>query len=145
MERRLEPIGPSQSTHGRASRGSGGNALGKIFLARFVQKAQICNQGFIVGFVAVFLRERKDYSRTLYYSLIIMKSLPLRGCRQIAKPCKYCLVRVIVFFSVCFLYFFCFSQVGNLVKFPIEDCWWKTNGGKHNKSSWNLVCFLYTI
>ena len=65
-----------------------------------------------MGFVAVFLRERKDYSRTLYYSLIIMKSLPLRGCRQIAKPCKYCLVRVIVFFDVCFFYFFVSHRLG---------------------------------
>ena len=44
-------------------------------------------------------------SCTLYSSLIIVKSLQLRGRRQIAEPCKYCLVRVIVFFGVCFLYF----------------------------------------
>ena len=45
--------------------------------------------------------------------------LQLRGRRQIAEPCKYCLVRVIVFFfGVCFLYLFSFSQVGILVKFP---------------------------
>ena len=54
-------------------------------------------------------------SCTLYSSLIIVKSLQLRGRRQIAEPRKYCLVRVIVFFGVCFLYFFCFSQVGNSV------------------------------
>ena len=55
-------------------------------------------------------------SCTLYSSLIIVKSLQLRGRRQIAEPRKYCLVRVIVFFfGVCFLYFFCFSQVGILV------------------------------
>ena len=34
-----------------------------------------------------------------------MKSLQLRGRRQIAEPRKYYLVRVIVFFGVCFLYF----------------------------------------
>ena len=47
-----------------------------------------------------------------------MKSLQLRGRRQIVEPRKYCLVRVIVLFDVCFLYLFCFSQVGILVKFP---------------------------
>ena len=67
-------------------------------------------------------------SCALYSSQIIVKSLQLRRRRQIAKPRKYCLVRVFVFFffffffSVCFLYFFififCFSQVGNSVKFP---------------------------
>ena len=37
-----------------------------------------------------------------------MKSLQLRGRRQIAEPHKYCLVRVMVFFGVCFLYLFFF-------------------------------------
>ena len=46
---------------------------------------------------------------SLYF---IVKSLQLRGRRQIAEPRKYCLVHVIVFFGVCFLYLFCFSQVG---------------------------------
>ena len=37
-----------------------------------------------------------------------LKSLQLRGCRQIAEPRKYCLVHVIVFslacvFSICFV------------------------------------------
>ena len=64
-----------------------------------------------LGFLRVFLC-------TIVFSLIIVKSLQLRGHRQIAEPRKYCLVRVIVFFSVCFLYLFCFSQVGILVKFP---------------------------
>ena len=59
-------------------------------------------------------------SCTMYFSLIIVKSLQLRGRRQIAEPRKYCLVRVIVFlWRVVFLYLFCFSQVGILVKFPI--------------------------
>ena len=30
-------------------------------------------------------------------------------------------MRVIVFFDVCFLYLFCFSQVGILVKIPYKD------------------------
>ena len=49
-----------------------------------------------------------------------MKSLQLRGHRQIAEPRKYYLVCVIVFFGVCFLYLFYFSQVGILVKFPTK-------------------------
>ena len=64
-----------------------------------------------LGFLRVF-------SCIIVFSLIIVKSLQLRGRRQIAEPHKYCLVRVIVLFGVCFLYLFCFSQVGNLVKFP---------------------------
>ena len=63
-----------------------------------------------LGFLKVFLC-------TIVFSLIIVKFLQLRGRRQIAEPRKYCLVRVIVFFGVCFLYLFCFSQVGILVKF----------------------------
>ena len=59
-----------------------------------------------MGVVAMFLREKKDYSPTLYSSLIIVKSLQFRGRRKIAEPRKYCLMRVIVFFGVCFLYFF---------------------------------------
>ena len=64
-----------------------------------------------LGFLKVFLC-------TIVFSLIIVKSLQLRGRRQIAEPRKYCLVRVIVFFGVCFLYLFCFSQVGILIKSP---------------------------
>ena len=54
----------------------------------------------------------------IVFFLIIVKSLQLYGHRQITELRKYCLVRVIVFFGVCFLYLFCFSQVGILVKFP---------------------------
>ena len=43
---------------------------------------------------------------TLYSFLNIVKSLQLHGCRQIAEPRKYCLVRVIIFFL---WRFFCFS------------------------------------
>ena len=64
-----------------------------------------------LGFLRVFLC-------TIVFSLIIVKSLQLRGRRQIAEPRKFCLVRVIVFFDVCFLYLFCFSQVGILGKIP---------------------------
>ena len=64
-----------------------------------------------LGFLRVFLC-------TIVSPYFIVKSLQLRGRRQIAEPHKYYLVRVIVFFSVCFLYFFCFSQVGILVKCP---------------------------
>ena len=63
----------------------------------------------------VFENERNIIvaSCTLYSSLIIVKSLQLCERRQIVKLRKYCLMRVILFFSVCFLYFFYFSQVGN--------------------------------
>ena len=64
-----------------------------------------------LGFLRVFLC-------TIVSPYFIVKSLQLRGRRQIAEPHKYCLVRVIVFFDVCFLYLFCFSQVGILVKIP---------------------------
>ena len=37
--------------------------------------------------------------------MIIVKSLQLHGRRQIAESCKYCLVRMIVIFGMCFLYF----------------------------------------
>ena len=61
------------------------------------------------GFInVVFEREKKLYCRTLYFSLIIVKSLQLRGRRQIAESHKYCHVHMIIifFFRVCFLYFF---------------------------------------
>ena len=64
-----------------------------------------------LGFLRVFLC-------TIVSPYFIVKFLQLRGHRQIAEPRKYCLVHVIVFFDVCFLYWFCFSQVGILVKFP---------------------------
>ena len=54
----------------------------------------------------------KHYSRTLYFSLMIVKFLQLRGRRQIVEPHKYCLVHAIVFFDVCFLYFFVFHKLG---------------------------------
>ena len=57
---------------------------------------------------------------TIVSPYFIVKSLQLRGRRQIAEPRKYCLARVIVFFDVCFLYLFCFSQVGILVKIPLQ-------------------------
>ena len=64
-----------------------------------------------LGFLRVFLC-------TIISPYFIVKSLQLRERRKIAEPRKYCLVRVIVFFGVCFLYLFYFSQVGILVKFP---------------------------
>ena len=66
-----------------------------------------------LGFLRVFLC-------TIVSSYFIVKSLQLRGRKQIAKPRKYFLVRVIVFFGLCFLYLFCFLQVGILVKFPTK-------------------------
>ena len=54
-----------------------------------------------LGFLRVFLC-------TIVSPYFIVKSLQLRGRRQTAKPHKYCLVRVIVFFGMCFLYLFLF-------------------------------------
>ena len=65
---------------------------------------------FIVGVVAVFFIVRNNCSRTLVFSssLIIVKSLQLRGCRQIAEPLNTVLCFWLFFFDVCFLYFFLF-------------------------------------
>ena len=70
----------------------------------FCERVLGCN--WDLGFLRVFLC-------TIVFSLIIVKSLQFRGRRQNAEPRKYCLVRVIIFFGVCFLYLFCFSQVQN--------------------------------
>ena len=59
---------------------------------------------------------------TIVFPYFIVKSLQLRGRRQIAESRKYCLMRMIVFFGVRFLYLFCFSQVRILVKFPTVQC-----------------------
>ena len=64
-----------------------------------------------LGFLRMFLC-------TIVVPYFIVKSLQLRGRRQIVELRKYCLVRVIVFSGMCFLYLFCFSQVEILVKFP---------------------------
>ena len=63
-----------------------------------------------LGFLKVFLC-------TIVSPYFIVKSLQLHERRQIAEP-QYCLVRVIILFGVCFLYLFCFLQIGILVKFP---------------------------
>ena len=80
MEWRLEPIGPSWTL--------------VIRVLLWVLLPCFCERGKTVAATC-----------TLYFSLIIVKSLQLRGCRQIAEPRKYCLVRVIIFFDVCFFYF----------------------------------------
>ena len=95
------------SSRMRENRKKRGSQL--LFLFFFCERVLGCN--WDLGFLRVFLC-------TLVFSLIIVKSLQLRGRRQIAEPRKYCLVRVIVFFDVYFLYLFCFSQVGFLVKIP---------------------------
>ena len=59
----------------------------------------------------VFSVRRKTVAAPcISFSLIIVKSLQLCEHRQIAQPRKYCLVRVTVFFDVCFLYFFFISH-----------------------------------
>ena len=54
----------------------------------------------------VFSVRGKTVAALLYFFLIIVKSLQLHGRKQIAEPCKYCLMRMIAFFNVYFLYFF---------------------------------------
>ena len=52
---------------------------------------------------------------------IIMKSLQLRGHRQITEPRKYCLVCVIFFFfGMCFLYFVS-HRFGNFMLIPYKS------------------------
>ena len=66
----------------------------------------------------LFFREtEKLCCRTLYFSLIIVKSLQLRGRKQIAEPRKYCLVCVIIFFYMSFFYFIS-HKFGNFVVIP---------------------------
>ena len=62
--------------------------------------------------LSCLMREKKHCSRTLYSSLIIVKSLQLHGCRQIAEPRKYSLMRVIVFLWRVFSLFFVSHKLG---------------------------------
>ena len=56
-------------------------------------------------------RRRKTVAAPcISFFLIIVKSLQFHRCRQIVEPRKYCFVYVIVFFGVCFLYFFFVSH-----------------------------------
>ena len=75
----------------------------------FCERVLGCN--WDLGFLRVF-------QCNIVSPYFIVKSLQFRGRRAIAEPRKYCLVHVIIFFGVCFLYLFYFSQVGILVKFP---------------------------
>ena len=53
----------------------------------------------------------------MYFFLIIVKSLQLRGRKQIAELRKYCLVCVIIFFYMSFFYFIS-HKFGNFVVIP---------------------------
>ena len=88
--------------------------------------------------VAVFFVCENICSRTLYFSLIIVKSLQLRGRRQIVEPRKYCLVRVIAFFGVCFLYFFLFLIGWDFGEIPFTN-----NILGHLKQNINTFFFIY--
>ena len=61
----------------------------------------------------MFFESENICSRTLYFSLIIVKFLQLCGRRQIAESRKYCLVRVIVFLWRVFSLFFLFLTSWN--------------------------------
>ena len=82
------------------------------FLGSFCVENAIWLLGFF-GVVVFFSVSRKIVAAPyIYFSQIIVKSLQFRGCRQIAEPHKYYIVHVIVFFSVCFLYFFVSHRLG---------------------------------
>ena len=87
--------------------------LGKISLARLAHcETDFGDLGFRVLPCFWEIEKIVAASCTLYSSLIIVKSLQLRGRRQIAESRKYYLVRVIVFlwhvFSLNFFFFFLF-------------------------------------
>ena len=145
MEWRLGPTSSSWSAHGQVSWGFGGNALEKNFLAHFVAHcesyAQVVENTILwLGFVVVvFLEWEKNSSRTLYFSLIIVKFLQLRGRRQIAKPRKYYLMCVIVFFfwhvfSLFFLFLTGWEFRINYLQFAIFFSQ-QNNCFLHNKSN----------
>ena len=113
MEQRLGPTVLICSAHGQASWGSEGNALWeKKNLARFVTHCVSCVQDVenAVLVIKVFYcccrswETETLYYYTLYFSIIIVKSLQFRGRRQIAEPRKYYLVRVIIFLWRDFLF-----------------------------------------
>ena len=49
-----------------------------------------------------------------------MKSLQLRRHRKIAEPCKYCLMRVIIFSLACVFSIFVSHRFGNFVLIPFK-------------------------
>jgi len=70
-----------------------------------------------------FWKREKLCCRTLYFSLIIVKSLQFRGRRQIAESRKCCLVRVIIFlWHVFFLYFVSYMYVKFVLIFLNPSC-----------------------
>ena len=78
------------------------------FLGSFCVENAIWLLGFF-GVVVFFSVRRKIVAAPyIYFSQIIVKSLQFRGCRQIAEPHKYCLVRVIVFLWHVFFLFVLF-------------------------------------
>ena len=101
MERRLGPTGLSRSAHGQASWGSGGNSLGKIFFGPFLYRNQLWVIRVLLLVVLPCFRVRENIVATsyiLYSSLIIVKyPCNFMDVGKIVEPCKYCLVRVIVF------------------------------------------------
>ena len=73
-------------------------------MARFVAHCESCAQDvntvyWWLGFCIVVVLERLNtvLPHFVFFSLIIVKSLQLCRCRQIAEPHKYYLMRVIVF------------------------------------------------
>ena len=73
--------------------------------------------------LSCFCGQRKNIVAApfLYSFLIIVKSLHLHGRRQIIEPRKYCLVHIIIFFNMCFLYFFLFLIADEFGLIPYKD------------------------
>ena len=92
----------------KPSGGPRATPLGKIFGLVLCRKLNLVIMVFWRG-RAFSVRRKTIVTPCISFSLIIVKSLQLRGGMQISEPRKYCLVRVIFFFGMCFLYFFCFS------------------------------------
>ena len=111
MKWRLRLIGLSWSAHGQVFRGPGATPLGKIFWLvqpivepPFVIRVFQCGVSCRVSYIEKILQPHF----VLYSSLKIVKPLQLHGHRQIAEPRKYCLVHVIVFFSLACVFSFFF-------------------------------------
>ena len=107
MERKLRPL------------------LGKIFEpVQPIVEPPFVIRVFQCGVVAVFDIQRENIITaccTLYFSLIIVISLQLRGRRQIAKPRKYYLVSVIVFLWYVFSLFFLFLTCWEFSLIPYKE------------------------
>ena len=113
------------------------------------------NTAFVIRVLLLFLRDWNIVLLHLYFSLIIVKSLQLRGRRQIAEPHKYYVVRVIVFLWHVFSLFLFFTSWEFRIKFPTVNnlhCWHTSDYKKNYKkkiqsahSEFDQNSFQYSI